>query len=46
MVNYSIGTNQPDTLNLQDEIPTVMSGPRTEEREEVVAPFYISLTIH
>jgi hypothetical protein len=46
MIDWSIATTQPNTLNLQDERPTFMFGPNIEERGEVVAPFYISLTIH
>jgi hypothetical protein len=46
MIDCSIATTQPDTLNLQDERPTVMFGPHIEERGETVAPFYISLTVH
>jgi hypothetical protein len=34
MIDYSIATTQPDTLNLQDERPTVMFGPHIEERGE------------
>jgi hypothetical protein len=46
MIDCSIATTQPDTLNLQDERPTVMFGPHIEERGETMAPFYISLTVH
>ena len=39
-----------DILNLQDDYPTVLSGPRVEERDfegdSDVPPFYISLNIH
>jgi hypothetical protein len=46
MIDCSIATTQPDTLNLQDERPIVMFGPHIEERGETMAPFYISLTVH
>jgi hypothetical protein len=46
MIDCSVATTQPDTLNLQDERPIVMFGPHIEERGESIAPFYISLTIH
>ena len=36
-----------DTVNLQDDKPTIMFGPRVESSQENdVAPFYISLGIH
>ena len=39
-----------DILNLQDDYPTVLFGPRVEERDFEedgdVPPFYISLNIH
>ena len=36
-----------DTVNLQDDRPTIMFGPRVESLEEDdVPPFYISLRIH
>ena len=37
----------PDTMNLQDDRPTIMFGPRVEiSEEDGVPPFYISLRIH
>ena len=36
-----------DTINLQDDNPTIMFGPRVESsQEDDVPPFYISLRIH
>ena len=36
-----------DTVNLQDDKPTIMFGPRVEtSQEDDVPPFYISLRIH
>lgn len=36
-----------DTVNLQDDEPTIMFGPRVESsQEDDVPPFYISLRIH
>jgi hypothetical protein len=46
MIDCSIATTHPDTLNLQDDRPTMMFGPHIEERGEVVAPFYIYLIVH
>lgn len=35
-----------NTVNLQDDKPTIMFGPRVENSQEDVPPFYISLRIH
>jgi hypothetical protein len=37
-----------DTLNIQDDHPTILFGPRVEESSDVheVPPFYVSLKIH
>jgi hypothetical protein len=39
-------TNPPDTLNVQDESPTIVFGPHIDDKEEYVAPFYVTLNIH
>jgi hypothetical protein len=39
-------TNPPDTLNVQDESPTIVFGPHIDDKEESVAPFYVTLNIH
>jgi ribonuclease HI len=38
----------PDTLNIQDDHPAIMFGPRVEETSDTedVPPFYVSLKIH
>jgi hypothetical protein len=38
----------PDTLNVQDDHPAILFGPRVEESGDVddVPPFYVSLKIH
>jgi hypothetical protein len=38
----------PDTLNIQDDHPAILFGPRVEESGDVddVPPFYVSLKIH
>jgi len=46
MIDCSIARTQPDTLNMQDERPTIMFGPHIEERGETMTPFYISLMVH
>lgn len=49
---YQIGRmlkeeDSSDTVNLQDDRPTIMFGPRVESsQEDDVSPFYISLRIH
>jgi len=35
-----------DTMNLQDENPTITITPHIEEKSEFFPPFYISLNIH
>jgi hypothetical protein len=35
-----------DSMNLQDETPTVILGPLIEDRDDSSPPFYISLNIH
>ena len=35
-----------DVINLHDEKPTIVLGPRAESREDNTPPFYISLNIH
>jgi len=39
-------TSPPDTVNLQDDSPTIVFGPHIDEKDEVVAPFYVTLNIH
>jgi len=40
-------TESSDSLNLQDDCPTLLFGPQTENnRDEYVPPFYISLNVH
>ena len=41
------GECHPDTLELTDDAPTIVLGPRIEYTdEEDVPPFYVSLNIH
>jgi hypothetical protein len=35
-----------DTINLEDDKPTIMFGPHSENTKGLVAPFYITLTVH
>jgi hypothetical protein len=39
-------TNPPDTLNIQDESPTIYFGPHIDDKVEFVEPFYVTLNIH
>jgi hypothetical protein len=39
-------SNQPDTLNIHDEFPTITFGPHIDNKEDSVAPFYVTLNIH
>jgi ribonuclease HI len=39
-------SNTTDSLNLQDEKPTVILGPLIEDRDDSSPPFYTSLNIH
>jgi len=32
----------PDTVNLQDESPTIVFGPHIDEQEDSIAPFVMS----
>jgi hypothetical protein len=39
-------SNSTDSVNLQDEKPTVILGPLVEDRDDSSPPFYTSLNIH
>jgi hypothetical protein len=39
-------TSPPDTLNVQDEFPTIVLGPHIDDKEEFVEPLYVTLNIH
>ena len=41
------GLCQPNTLELNDDAPTIILGPRVEDiNAEEVPPFYVSLNVH
>lgn len=42
----SSSTSDQDTINMQDERPTIIIGTNVEDRDENVPPFYVTLTIH
>jgi len=37
--------NKTDPLNVQDECPTIVFGPRIDDKEDCVAHFYVNLNI-
>jgi hypothetical protein len=46
VIQGKIPASPPDTVNLQDESPTIVFGPHIDDKEESVAPFYVTLNIH
>jgi ribonuclease HI len=45
-INFSEAACQDDVINSQDEKPTIMFGPHIENSKDLVAMFYITLTMH
>jgi hypothetical protein len=46
MINFSDTESHANTINLEDDRPTIMFGPHIENSKDHVAPFYITLTMH
>jgi hypothetical protein len=46
MINLSYAESHADTINLEDDNPTIMFGPHTKNTKDPIAPFYITLTVH
>jgi hypothetical protein len=46
MLQPEPSSNSTDSVNLQDEKPTVILGPLVEDRDDSSPPFYTSLNIH
>jgi hypothetical protein len=46
MLQPESSSNSIDSMNLQDEKPTVILGPLIEDRDDSSLPFYTSLNIH
>jgi hypothetical protein len=46
MINFSDTESHADSINLEDDNPTIMFGPHIENAKDPVAPFYITLTVH
>jgi hypothetical protein len=46
-VMHGKGSTSPhDTLNVQYECPTIVFDPYIDDKDEYVAPFYVTLNIH
>ena len=45
MISFSENEIQADVINLEDENPNISFGPHFEGVRDIVAPFYITLTI-
>ena len=45
MINFSEKESQADTINLEDDKPIIVFGPHVQGEKDIVAPFYITLTI-
>jgi hypothetical protein len=46
MINFPDIESQADVINLEDDKPNIVFGPRFEGTRDFVAPFYITLTMH
>jgi ribonuclease HI len=46
MLQPELSFNSTDSVNLQDEKPTIILGPLVEDRDDSSPPFYTSLNIH
>jgi hypothetical protein len=46
LLQYEVSNLPTDSINLQDEKPTVILGPMVEDRNDSSPPFYTSLNIH
>ena len=47
MLKSNVATEFSDSVNLQDDIPTILFGPRMEPNDDdEVPPFYVTLKIH
>jgi hypothetical protein len=46
VINFPDADYQADVIDLQDEKPTIMFEPHIENDRDLVAPFYITLTMH
>jgi hypothetical protein len=42
MINFSDTESHADSINLEDDNPTIMFGPHIENAKDPVAPFYIT----
>jgi ribonuclease HI len=46
IINFSDNESQADVINLEDDKPNIIFGPHFEGARDIVAPFYITLTVH
>jgi hypothetical protein len=46
MINFLDAESHADTINLEDDNPTIMFGLHIENAKDLVARFYITLTVH
>jgi len=46
MINFSVTESHANTINLEDDRPTIMFGPHIENAKDLVAPFYITLNVY
>jgi hypothetical protein len=46
MINFSNTESHADSINLEDDNPTIMFGLHIKNAKDPVAPFYITLTVH
>ncbi len=46
MLKIDLDSSVMDTINLKEEIPTIMFGPHVDGNNSVVAPFCVSLNVH
>jgi hypothetical protein len=46
MLHLEPSSHPTDSVNLQDEKPTIILGPLIEDRDDSSPPFYTSLNIH
>jgi hypothetical protein len=45
MISFSENESQVDVINLEDDKPNIIFGPHFEGARDIVAPFYITLTV-
>ena len=46
LISFSENESQDDVINLEDNKPNIIFGPHFNGATDIVAPFYITLTVH